>query len=302
MFRLNAVFDNEAWTCYARVKQLGAKMQLVVSDSYGYDNWPGYNQYRSAWETTIADLAAQADSSGSADIEWDLWNEPNHSRFWGASAQQFYDTWEIGYLKLRSLKPNAVIVGPSSTGSIQYVKDFLLFAKAHNVLPDIVSFHVIWDDERNIPTYANDLRAFMARNGVDIQKISVNEHDSFDGSDPNTTSVPNPGRHVRLLANLEQAGVDSAAKSSWSDCCTLDNVAPNNSKTPLWWAYKAYADITGRLVQVVSSPSIDGIAGQDSSTRTARVILGRYGGATGDIVSGLGDDGKRTALGDFGVI
>ena len=64
MFRLNAVFDNEAWTCYARVKQLGAKMQLVVSDSYGYDNWPGYNQYKSAWETTVADLVAQADSVG----------------------------------------------------------------------------------------------------------------------------------------------------------------------------------------------------------------------------------------------
>jgi len=283
MFRLNAVFDNEAWTCYARVKQLGAKMQLVVSDSYGYDNWPGYNQYKSAWETTIADLVAQADSLGFADIEWDMWNEPNYSQFWRASTQQFYDAWEIGYLKLRSFKPNAVIVGPSSTGSIQYVKDFLLFAKAHNVLPDVVSFHVIWDNERNIPSYASDLRAFMARNGINIQKISINEYDSFDGSDPNTTSAPNPGRHVRLLANLERAGVDSAAKSSWSDCCTLDNVAPNNSKTPLWWAYKAYADITGRLVQVGSSPSIDGIAGHDSSTRTARVILGRHGGAAGDI-------------------
>src|SRR6058998_3383500 len=280
MFRLAA---GETWSCYPRVMGLGAKLQLVVSDSYGYGNWPGYNGYKSAWETTIAGLVGKADSLGFADIEWDMWNEPNYSQFWRASTQQFYDAWEIGYLKLRSFKPNAVIVGPSSTGSIQYVKDFLLFAKAHNVLPDVVSFHVIWDNERNIPSYASDLRAFMARNGINIQKISINEYDSFDGSDPNTTSAPNPGRHVRLLANLERAGVDSAAKSSWSDCCTLDNVAPNNSKTPLWWAYKAYADITGRLVQVGSSPSIDGIAGHDSSTRTARVILGRHGGAAGDI-------------------
>src|SRR5207249_8682992 len=147
--------------------------------------------------------------------------------------------------KFRSLKPGTVIVGPSSTGSIQYVKDFLLFAKGHNVLPDIVSFHVIWDNERNIPSYAGDLRAFMASNGINIQKISLNEYDSFDGSDTNKTSVPDPGRHVRLLANLEWAGVDSAAKSVWSDGWTLDNVAPNNTKTPLWWAYKAYADITG---------------------------------------------------------
>src|SRR6266516_5452587 len=280
MFRLNA---DEAWTCYLRLKQLGAKVQLVVSDIYCYAKWPGYNQYQSAWERTIADLVAQADSLGFTDIEWDIWNEPNYWRFWGASTPQFYDTWEIGYRKLRSLKPGAVIVGPSATGSIDYVEDFLLFAKAHNVLPDVVSFHVVWDNERNIPSYASDLRAFMARNGINIQKISINEYDSFDGSDPNTTSAPNPGRHVRLLANLERAGVDSAAKSSWSDCCTLDNVAPNNSKTPLWWAYKAYADITGRLVQVGSSPSIDGIAGHDSSTRTARVILGRHGGAAGDI-------------------
>ena len=280
MFRLHA---DEAWDCYPRVKQLGAKVQLVVSDSYGYAKWPGYNQYQSAWERTIADLVAQADSSGFTDIEWDIWNEPNYWRFWGASTQQFYDTWEIGYRKLRSLKPGAVIVGPSSTGSIQYVKDFLLFAKGHNVLPDIVSFHVIWDNERNIPSYAGDLRAFMASNGINIQKISLNEYDSFDGSDTNKTSVPDPGRHVRLLANLEWAGVDSAAKSVWSDGWTLDNVAPNNTKTPLWWAYKAYADITGRLVQVVSSPSIDGVAGQDPSTGTASVLLGRYGGATGDI-------------------
>ena len=129
MFRLHA---DETWDCYPRVKQLGAKVQLVVSDSYGYAKWPGYNQYQSAWERTIADLVAQADSSGFTDIEWDIWNEPNYWRFWGASTQQFYDTWEIGYRKLRSLKPGAVIVGPSSTGSIQYVKDFLLFAKGHH--------------------------------------------------------------------------------------------------------------------------------------------------------------------------
>jgi hypothetical protein len=280
LFRLNA---STTWSCYPRVKRLGAKVQLVVSDSYGYSRWPGYNGYQSAWESTIAGLISKADSLGFTDIEWDLWNEPNYSAFWQASTQQFYDTWEIGYLKVRSLKPNAVIVGPSATGSVQYVKDFLLFAKAHDVLPDVLSFHVIWDDERNIPYYVDTLRSFMASNGINIPKISINEYISYDGSDSHMTSVPDPGSHARLVANLDLAALDSAAKSVWSSGATLDNVAPNNTKTSLWWVYKAYADITGRLVRVVSSPSIDGVAGHDLSTGTARVLLGSSGGVTGDV-------------------
>src|SRR5437867_3350225 len=53
LFRMNA---SELWAAYPRAKSLGAKTQLVVSDSYGYSRYPGYNEYRSAWESTIAGL------------------------------------------------------------------------------------------------------------------------------------------------------------------------------------------------------------------------------------------------------
>src|SRR6266545_5960335 len=79
LFRMNA---SEVWAAYPRAKRLGARTQLVVSDSYGYSRFPGYNEYKSAWESTIAGLVAKADSLGFADIEWDLWNEPNFSQFW----------------------------------------------------------------------------------------------------------------------------------------------------------------------------------------------------------------------------
>src|SRR5439155_18120704 len=88
--------------------------------------------------------------------------------------------------------------------------------------------------------------------------------------------------HIRLLSNMEKAGVESGAKSSWNTAF-LDNVAPNNTRSALWWAYKAYADITGRLVTVNPSATVDGVAGKDSTTSTARIVLGRDDSAGDDV-------------------
>lgn len=42
-------------------------------------------------------------------------------------------------------------------------------------------------------------------------------------------------------------------------------------------------NVTGRLVKVTHGDYVDGVAGRDLKTKTARVVLGRDGGSVGDV-------------------
>jgi len=276
-----------AFANYQRVKALGARMQIVVSDSHGYSRagwWPGDNGDWAQWEAVVERLVRQAQEKGYS-VEWDIWNEPNGGYFWKRDQAQFFDAWAHGYRKIRSLDPKAVIVGPSlSSYDRKYLESFLVYAQSNHVLPDVLAWHE-FGDPRQIPAHSDEMRKFMAQQDIKIERICLNEI-------INSKQSLNPGVTAIYFANIERAQIDGACHACWGDkegtsACenqSLDGIlTPDKQPRSAWWAYKGYADITGRLVEVRPSASVDGVASLDVRSKTVRVILGRDGGTSGSV-------------------
>ncbi len=290
-----------AFANYARAKKLGARMQIVVSDSTGYPQngaWPGDDGNWTGWESLVENLVKRAKEKRHA-FEWDIWNEPNIGYFWKRDQARFFETWIRGCRRIRALDPKAVIVGPSISGyDRKYLQEFLLHMKANGAVPDKLSWHE-FGDPKKIPAHVAEMREFMKAQGIKDLPISLNEI-------INSKQATNPGITVHYFANIERAGADGACHACWGDeaagvtACenqSLDGILTHPDKQPrsTWWAYKGYADVTGRLASLEPSAALDGVAGLDLKTKTARVVLGRNGGDAGPVeveFLGMGALGK----------
>jgi len=302
LFRGNA---EEIVESAARLHALGVQqVQVVVSDTYGYDGpWPGDDGSYSKWDQVIDEVVAKV--AGVDGIAFDIWNEPNGGivpqmkDFWKPSKQQFFETWEHGVRRLRTLVPNATIVGPSSNnigdGLIfgrwgqQWMHDFLIFAHENDVMPDVVSWHELLPSSIEprhghiLMDETQKLRSWMAENNIPSRPLSINE---YTPQDANTK----PGTTAGFIAALERSEVASAAHSCWDDdqSCgddfasncwsgTLDGLLSCPSRTPraTWWVYAAYGNMTGTKVTFDRNSNIgDGIAVLDGSA--ARILVGTY--------------------------
>jgi Carbohydrate binding domain len=298
----------------ARLANAGAQRQVVVSDEYmwkGYHTswgWPGdaahngYGPY-DLIDQSIDSLMASAASNGYQGIQWDIWNEPDYPYFWGSSQAQFFATWKHMYDRIRTADANAIIVGPSIANFVAnneeggWLKAFLLFAKANNCLPNILSWHeMVWD--KHIPGQAQIMRDFMAANGISDRPIQINEYLAW--GDDFTLS---PGRTATFLAGLEKANVSGAAHAVWDE--TSDGLsnglfdgrlggimtqnAPYQPRAP-WHVYNSYAQMTGNRVTMSDGALLRGVASLDPATSEARILVGNEGAqafSSNLIISGL---------------
>jgi hypothetical protein len=286
-----------------RMALFGARIQVVLSDEYalqfpgrtiyrmtnedfGYPSirkWPGDDGDFDLWERVIQYNFDRIEAAG-LEVEWDVWEEPNYKGWWGASKRQFFETWKRAHQKLRSLDPDARIVGPSiNRFDPDYLEAFLLFAKEHDVLPDVLSWHeiIVEHSPASIPTHTAKIRAFMEANDIEIEEIDINEYVSHD-------RMTDPGMHAWYLANLDKAGVTGAAKATWLETDTgiynattpsLGGLLTHDDLQPraTWWVFRAYADITGRIVASEGDRSINGLAGIDEDAKKLRMLMGRTG-------------------------
>jgi hypothetical protein len=274
--------EHRAFAIYQRAKSLGARSQLVVSDSYWDRRWPETASNWKRWEATVEDLVEEAKRNGYT-FEWDIWNEPEIEYFWEVDQARFFETWRRTVVKIRELDPRAVIVGPSLAkydGS--YLEDFLVYAKTNHVLPDVLCWHELDATDagfRIIEADVADARKLLAKHRIGIDRICINE---IIGPGLHTR----PGAAVRYFAALERAGVDGACHATWPDAgdgynpSSLSGILTQGEKLPrsTWWAYKGYADVTGRLVYIQPSATVDGVAGYDGGAKAARMVLGRVAG------------------------
>jgi len=287
-----------AFATNRRVRRLGARQHLVVSDSwgdrYGFGgsrHWPGDAGEWREWENLVANLVTRAKGQGCV-FEWDIWNEPDTKTFWGRDRAQWYETWRRGYLKIREFEPDAIIVGPSLAGyDRELLLEFLTYAKSHNLVPDVLCWHEFgWDTPdpaRQIPDHAAEMRALMEQQGIPIKRISLNE---IIGPDCQLK----PGPTVGFFVGAEAARVDGVCHACWdeadgeiSNCnnVSLDGLLTPTYKQPraTWWVYKSYADMTGRLVAVSPSASVDGLASLGEDKSFAVILMGRREGQPGPV-------------------
>jgi hypothetical protein len=275
---------------YRRITALGGRFVLLPHDLWGADGttsptFPGDNGDWSDFDRFLDRLIADAQAGG-MNPQWDLWNEPDWGSFWGRSQDQYLQMWRRAYQRIRSAFPNAVIVGPST--AYQPAPDngwwarFLDYAKANNVVPDVISWHSLNTsaDPAVNKTYADQL---LSARGLSPRQYQINEY--------GTPEEQTPGRSAWYIARMERAGIDGL-RANWGSGQGLhDNLASLLVRTGSgyqprgdWYAYQSYAGMTGTSVAVARGNLVDGYATRD--TGRAAVLLGNHG-VTGDIAVSL---------------
>jgi hypothetical protein len=238
-----------------------------------------YETWAATWEAFLVSVVDEAVSLNQ-NWQWDIWNEPNWPTFWIGTKSQYFETWKRAHRIIRSRIPNAVIVGPSiAYYDESYLTEFLLYAQSNNVLPDALSWHeLIADSPGAIESRVAAMRRFMTENAIPVSRIQLNEITA-------QSHQFRPGSSVWFFAAIERAGVEAACKSCWLDGfehnCINDSLngllnSPALEPRSSYWAYKVYADITGRVVELAPSESFDGVVGVDPSSPAVRGIIGNH--------------------------
>ncbi len=285
---------------YDRVRNAGATFEYLMSDAVYVRppddiEWPGgpKDPTYSKWEALLdAKISAAKVAGGGTYIgRWDIWNEPDYKDvsgnfFWpyddAAGAQQFFETWRRGYQRVRAQLPGVPIVGPSMAFANHptiSVDSFLDYAKANNVLPDIVTFHVF--DHDDVSSRVNAVKSSLTSRGIN-RPVALNEYVG-----PHEQS--RPGVLPHYFSAMQNAGVSYGIHATWSEPVlgggeisnayndSLDGLLTSDTKQPrsTWWVYKRYSEMTGNMVQVDAGTSVTGLASLNATNDVATILLGR---------------------------
>ena len=205
-WRCGYVSENCA-AVYDRAISLGSTRVIwLLSDLRTYNApWPGDGGSLvggvwvggdfTAWLNLVR-TTVQAQVAAGRTFHWEPWNEPDANNFWHpasgnmsteAGRAQFKEMWRRTVLEIKSIDPNAIIVGPSlsfygSTTNPTYwgttMHDLLLYMRANNVLPTIINYHELLlshGPDGDVGLKIQHLRAWLSANGINITRISINE-------------------------------------------------------------------------------------------------------------------------------
>jgi hypothetical protein len=292
LYRTSANQPYGGFANYGNISSAGTTIQVLLAQDFWSTQQthnvpsPGDNNDWSTWTNLVTQIVQQAKTNNQT-YQWDIWNEPNWIWFWSRSITQWFETYRQAVVAIRNIDPNAVIVGPSamcyncidSFGSTTFIKDFLTYAKANNVLPNILSWHEIWDTPDQIPVHVNDIQNFMQQNGISIPQIEINEYG-------NPNHFYDSGYLVWYLANLERSKIFLANRTCMSEGGTVDNcwnysldgLLTSDTFQPrsVWWTYKGYADLSGQLATVTPSTSVDAVSSVDAVNKKVVTLVGNH--------------------------
>lgn len=185
------------------------------------------------------------------------------------------EMFSLTYAKLKQLDPSAVVIGPSFATLYQNgMKNFLAYQKAHNTIPDIVSWHQLLG--QNFNNDFNAYRTIESNLGITPIPLSINEYSGGDWF----KDEGRPGATAPLIAKFERLKVDSAVQSLWNATGILGSLLTSSyERNGGWWFYKWYGDMTGNMVSVTppnvnSMTGLDGFANIDSNRQYASVLFG----------------------------
>lgn len=257
-----------------RLQNTTGKVQVRLADvlpGWPY-KWPGQQNFLN----TCTQVINAKKASGRTNYDgYEIWNEPQGT--WLAQNGDFNTVcWKPTFDLIRKLDPTARIIGPSlAYYNNTYMRNFLIFCKANNCVPDVICWHQ-WG-AGGFPGAYNQYRALEKDLGISPRAITINEYSSKT-SDPNEGC---PGYSVPLISKFERYGVESACISWWFTNLPgrLGSLlTANNQKGGGWHLYKWYGDMTGQMVQVTppndNSDGLDGFACIDASKKYASICVG----------------------------
>ncbi|MGW4912750.1 RICIN domain-containing protein [Streptomyces sp. NPDC004270] len=267
------------------------QIQIYLQDMYRY--WPyennGLTDYLSKIDTMVAAVKADPNYGKYVYVPF---NEPDWIWYSGmftnsTTEQQFFADWKTVYNHIRALDPTTKIAGPNtSVYNNQFMTDFMTYAKANNVVPDVITWHELQNDFfTDYYTHYNGYRAIETSLGLSQIPIVINEYTRSSGDEGI------PGQLIQWITRLENTKV-SGDLAYWVTEGTLNGLTThNNQATGAWWLYNWYGEMTGNTVTVTpptQNGSLQGVATLDSAKKQARVVFGGTSGGTDVVVSGFG--------------
>jgi hypothetical protein len=273
--------------------------QILVYVQDVYSDWPyqnlGLSDYLPKLQSIVTTLAASPYHDRYAYVPF---NEPdgiwyglgtgNPSQY-TTNRDHFLADWTTVYRAIRSIDPHALIVGPNESHyDARFTPDFLSYAKANNVLPDIMSWHEL--SPSSLRTYRSTYTAYRAlekQDGLSPLPINIDEY-------ADRYHLSNPGEMVQWLSMFEDTKV-YAAMPFWDIADNYsDNAVRNAEPNGSWWLLDWYGALSGHTVSVTPpQPSVidtlQGLASLDTAKKQARIIVANpAGGDTSVAINGIG--------------
>ncbi|NKE61193.1 cellulosome protein [Lentzea sp. PSKA42] len=271
----------------------GTDVHIYAQDTYS--QWPyedlGIDDYVARLRPQLEKVARRPDRDR---FVWTIFNEPDGIWYsdWANKKQKFFADWTRVYRLVKSVLPNARITGIGETRyRADHLREFLTYAKANNVLPDITTWHELGPDSLALYRghYA-EYREIERSLGITPRAININEY-----SNRRDTSVP--GQMIQWITMLEDTKVDGQL-AYWSMAGNLsDHAVRAGRANGGWWLTKWYADLSGNTVRVTPPrPNTrDTLQGMATLGRgKASVLLGGTANAVDVAVTGL----DRRVFGD----
>lgn len=252
---------SEASVSLKRVRSLGAKHTIVLSDLWSSAKWgwqPFYGDHH--WGPPYIQLDHFGDwvrriaqrFKGRGLLYWDIWNEPDEPAFWDGSAEDYFETFAVAERVLRDeLGKNARVVGPSlAAWRPDWIRGLAEFCSRRGCRLDAVDWHDLRNDSRSLTALSERLgeaRALVGHRRVEVH-ISEMMGPGIQYS---------PGALVGYFSELEEGGADVAIKSCWdegsgrSNCDgqTLNGLLDWTGRPrAIWHTWRAYAQ--GRSTRV----------------------------------------------------
>ncbi|MFS8097493.1 hypothetical protein LFM09_10180 [Lentzea alba] len=264
----------------------GTDVHIYAQDIYS--KWPyedlGIDDYVARLRPQLEKVALRPDRDR---FVWTIFNEPDGIWYsdWANKKEKFFADWARVYRLVRSVLPNARITGIGETRyRPDHLREFLTYAKANDVLPDITTWHEL--DPDSLALYRGhyaDYRAIERSLGITPRAININEY-----SNRRDTSVP--GQMIQWITMLEDTKVDGQL-AYWSMAGNLsDHAVRAGRANGGWWLTKWYADLAGNTVRVTpprpnTRDTLQGLATLGKGRAT--VLLGGTANAVDVAVTGL---------------
>lgn len=275
--------------------------EIVIMTQDVYSQWPyenrGIDDYLAKVDTMVRKVMRERPQDKHR-FNWVLFNEPDLIWYqnWSTQKQKFFSDWKAVFEKVRSIDPDARIVGPNEAlYRHDRLRDFLTWARntpcagdpEGNCLPDVVSWHELQRDKlASYRGHYEHYRQMEREIGFGPLPINVTEYG-------NRRDMSVPGQMIQWISLFEDTKVD-ANGAYWTYAGNLDDHAVRTRQANGgWWLLKWYADLTGETVEVTPprlnvADTVQATAAIDESLRRGTVLVGGGSAPVRLDLSGLG--------------
>ncbi|MGP4047773.1 cellulosome protein [Streptomyces sp. 2A115] len=271
----------------------GKDVYIYMTDIYrGFPyEWPGADgparlaDFKEKLKKQVQQVLTMGDYKDN--VVYVPFNEPEGNMFgtgrwsyngvsWRTNPGPYFEAWKEAYHLIKDLDPDARIAGPNTSVLYNEIKGFLQYAKANDVVPDVMTWHEL-SSPAAVRTSVAEYRQWEREIGIGPLPINVNEYG-------HNYHLSVPGQVVQWVSAIEESKID-ADLAYWNiDGNLNDSAVEANKGNGQWWLFNAYGQMSGHTVGVTAPHpnqqyTLQGVATLDEDKKQSRAI---FGGKSGD--------------------